>query len=553
MGSKSQRVSMSGTDIYDSLRPKVMLHLDAGDVSSMEITNGIRVVNLESQRSVNPPTLTHHFMTPDHALWDYRSGGKFTMAFRFVPGPGMYAASPTNEHILAQRANFTGRSPGWTVSAVIDTGVWYIKVQLDGYSYRSSIPFAGGTVALRWDADKTDGDRLALFVNSVKDTARVGASSTNEPSSVSTTNPNAPFFLGWYWNFSSGYSTIMKGDGVYTECRYWTRALSDAEITTHHNGGITPTHAQLVSATGLNLGTSLGASWDFDEQANGSATTGSNIRVDAVGGKEFTPYNNANYNDRTVVASAVYKICERRTNKGLAGGYVDIDSGRGWEYKTSTTPRASAFKHGVTNWFPSIWLTRFATIGKTAKIENTDFAKLLDHTAGCLMYTVRYDSLHGTEEWDIMAVVNDSAPSAYMGMGYSNFSGTYRWQQRTENNPSVGGGNNANLLAAPTTNTRYLVNIFQDGSALRFRITNLETMTTTEQTTGNVATTPTFWWPSAWAGKGTGTVSEVEYVNFAGNEAATSNAEYGRDFLIVKNITAKENLQLEQWMINRER
>jgi hypothetical protein len=559
MTTSNQALLPAYPGIYGKLRPKITLHLDAGDENSMTITNGIRAVNLESARGVAQPTDVIHFMADDHALWDYRSGGKFTVAFRFIPGPGMFLASPTTEHILAQRAFYTGRNPGWTISAVpVASGApavtyWYIKVQLDGYSFRTTIVYAGGTVALRWDPAASAGDRLAVYINGTKETTKADVSGS-EPSSVSGTNPNAPFFVGWHWNFSGGtYGSIMKADGIYTELRYWTRALSDAEVTTHHNGGLTPSHAQLISATDLNLGTSLGASWDFNENADGTATDGANLRVDAIGNKVLTPYNAANYNNRAVVAAPIHKAVERRNNKGTAGGYVDIDSGYGWEYKTATTPRASAFTSGVTNWFPDIWKTRFPTIGRSARLVGANFANLLDHTVGCIMYSVRYSALHASEEWDVGAVVNDSAPSAYMLMGYSNFSGTYRWQLRTENNPDVGGGNNSNLIAGPATNTRYLVNIYQSGSGLRFRITNIETGETLEQTTANVNTTPTWWWPSAWAGKGTGTVSEVEYVNFAGNEAATSNAEYGRDFIFAKNLTATENLQLESWLLSRLR
>lgn len=542
--------SATAGDIYSQLGDKIALHLDVSDPDTMVITNGIRTVNFESARNVNPPNTVVHFMADDHALWDYRSGGKFTVAFRFNPGEQMFIASPTTEHILAQRAFYTGRNPGWTISAVIVTTTWYIKVQLDGYSFRTTIPYTGGTVALRWDPAASAGDRLAVYINGVKEPTKADVTGT-EPSSVSTTNPNAPFFLGWIWTFSNGYSATMKSDGIYTECRYWTRALSDAEVLTHHNGGLTPSHAELIDPDGLNLGTSLGASWDFDEAANGVATDGLNIRVDAVGGKTLTPYNAANYNNRTVVAAAQYKVAERITSKGSAGGYVNIPGGAAWEYKTASTARASAFPAGLTNWFPIIWKTRFPLIGKTARLLSSDFSKLLDHTVGCIMYSVRYASLDASEEWDVGAVVNDAAPSAYMLMGYSNFSGTYRWQLRTENNPTVGGGNNSNLIAGPAINTRYLVNIYQSGTGMRFRITNIETGTTLEQTTGNVNTTPTWWWPSAWAGKGTGTVSEVEYVNFAGNEAATQNGEYGPDFLICHDLSDKQNLQLEAWALAR--
>jgi hypothetical protein len=539
-----------GGNIYDRLGSRVVMHLDNSKTSSLTLKRGLLGINLESARGTATAPGTIHFTAPHIAAFDYRSGGKFTLALRYAPGPGMFCASPTTEHFLACKSK-NNQNPGWAISVIRVSSTWYIKVYFDAYQFRSTIPFNGGTVALRWNPAATAGSRLDLFINGVKETTKVGISGT-EPSAASATEITEPLILNHRYTFSSTYNSLMKADGYYTEFRYWTRELSDSQITTHHNNDTTPTHAQIIGTMGLSTG--LAVSYDFEEVADGVTLTGANIRTDAVTGLQMTPRPGNAYGDWvvTTAASATATICERRNNLGSAGGYFPTPSRMAWEYKTLTTPRAGNFKNSVTNWFPNIWYTVFPLIERRAYYTGGDLDKLLNHANGCLMYSVVYNELNASEEWDFGAVVNDSAPSAYMLMGYSNFSGTYRHQLRTEKfSAGIGGGNNSNLLAAPTTATKYLINIFQAGSAMRFRITNATAGVTTEQTTGNVNTTPNFWWPSTWSGIGAGNASEVEWVGLAGNESATNNAEYGNDLIVAKNLTAAENVELERYLIAR--
>lgn len=563
-----------GGDYPFALGRRLTLWLDYTDDSETITKKGVRTVHVPS--AANTTTNGCTFLTaPVETTWDYRTIGtglpsptkpRFSVILNYVPYDNMFSDTATvNEHIMCSyRVNMGNTAGGWCLYAHKVGTDWFLGCYFSGlaadgvtaitYKCRSSESIAitanssPSNVGMSWNPDATAGNRLKIYINGVEATKNAITGFTTEPTFANSTQWSTNVFsgpaIGWWYGHGTGYSTIVNAPMIVKGFTYWQEELSAAQFLSYYNDGITRSASDIVATF------NPARHWSFEQTADGTATGATNQHLDSVAGSVITPRQGTTagvWLGTERPAKSIW-VAERINNKAWTGGYIGLHGGNAIEYRRS----------GVTVDSPEYGsrLLRLNSVKgqRTARLVGPSLVDVVDHTDGVVMYCVRQDTYHASEDFDIGVVTRETgvttpgSPNSYCLFGHGVYLGTLRSPMvRTENAAAtIGGAYIPTTLASPSTGVAYLITVLKIGGSYWFRRTDLSTGTAVEQTTLTGSNTLAgFWWPSTLTSQG----KSYEILNMYGHVFAANNPkQYFGQCLVARNVTYNEMLTLERFV-----